>query len=301
MIEARAFEPDFLRRLDRLVLGIRRSRTVRIGQRQVERVQGMGIEPENFKEYVEGDDLRFLDWNAYARLDELTIRTYRAERQVEVTVMVDRSASMGLPERDDKLGLALALGASLAYVAMAENDAVRLAAFAAVKNGARLSLTPFHRRRESYEEFRPFVTGLRAQGRTGLFDAVTEFLRERRSPGVTILISDFLLEPGEFEDALGRLSAARHELKVLHVMGEQESQASYPPGLYRIRDTETGAMREVAFGPALSEACRRKVNELCERLREYCLRHAIVYAPAFGARNLETILERELPKLGVVR
>ena len=94
MLEARAFEPDFLRRLDRLVLGVRRSRTVRAGQRTIGRVQGLGIEPENFKEYAEGDDLRFLDWNAFARLDDLLIRTYRAERQVEITVMLDASASM---------------------------------------------------------------------------------------------------------------------------------------------------------------------------------------------------------------
>ena len=97
MLEARAFEPEFLRRLDGLVLGVQRARTVRDGQRTLGRVQGLGIEPESFKEYTEGDDLRFLDWNAFARLDDLTIRTFRAERQVEVTILVDASASMGLP------------------------------------------------------------------------------------------------------------------------------------------------------------------------------------------------------------
>src|SRR5580704_10387574 len=135
MLEARAFEPDFLRRLDRLVLGVKRARTVRAGQRTIGRVQGLGIEPENFKEYAEGDDLRFLDWNAFARLDDLLIRTYRAERQVEITVMLDTSASMGLPREDDKLGFALGLAASLAYVAMASNDAVRLGAFTAAHGG----------------------------------------------------------------------------------------------------------------------------------------------------------------------
>ncbi|MGZ6228045.1 MAG: DUF58 domain-containing protein, partial [Candidatus Binataceae bacterium] len=64
MLEARAFEPGFLRRLDGLVLGVQRSRTVREGRRMLGRVQGLGIEPESFKEYTEGDDLRFLDWNA---------------------------------------------------------------------------------------------------------------------------------------------------------------------------------------------------------------------------------------------
>jgi hypothetical protein len=49
MLETRAFEPEFLRKLDRLVLGIKRARTVRTGQRALGRVQGLGIEPENFK------------------------------------------------------------------------------------------------------------------------------------------------------------------------------------------------------------------------------------------------------------
>src|SRR6202790_5855531 len=129
MLEARAFEPDFLRRLDGLVLGVQRSRTVREGRRALGRVQGLGIEPESFKEYTEGDDLRFLDWNAFARLDDLMIRTYRADRQVEITSLVDASASMGLPERDDKLGLALAIGAAFAYIGMADHDAVRIGAF----------------------------------------------------------------------------------------------------------------------------------------------------------------------------
>ena len=57
-----------MRKLDRLVLGIKRARTVRAGQRVLGRVQGSGIQPENYKEDAPGDDLRFLDWNAFARL-----------------------------------------------------------------------------------------------------------------------------------------------------------------------------------------------------------------------------------------
>ena len=172
MLEARAFEPEFLRKLDRLVLGIKRARTVRSGQRTLGRVQGLGIEPENFREYNEGDDLRFLDWNTYARLDQLSIRTFRAERQVEITMLVDASASMAFPESDDKLGLALALAASLAYVGMSDNDAVRIAAFAMRRWNMHLDSSPFYRRRESYLDFRPFVSAIRTGGETRLGAAV---------------------------------------------------------------------------------------------------------------------------------
>jgi uncharacterized protein (DUF58 family) len=301
MLEARAFEPEYLRKLDRLVLGIQRARTVRTGQRTLGRVQGLGIEPENFKEYAAGDDLRFLDWNAFARLDELMLRTYRADRQVEVTALVDASASMGMPERDDKLGFALAIGASLAYIGMADNDAVRIGSFSMHRGTMKLEATPFHRRRESYLNFKPFVTSVRAGGDTRLGAAVDQLLLQRRPAGTVVLISDFLVNELDIEDALARLVAARHDVKVVHVMGEQESTAAYPSGMFRVRDAETGEVRETVIGPTTIAALRRKVEKITARIREICRAHAITYAQAFGAGNLESFMERELPLLGIVR
>jgi uncharacterized protein (DUF58 family) len=301
MLEARAFEPEFLKKLDRLVLGIKRARTVRAGQRTLGRIQGLGIEPENFREYNEGDDLRFLDWNAYARLDQLSIRTFRAERQVEITMLVDASGSMAFPERDDKLGLALALASSLAYIGMSDNDAVRIAAFAMRRGAMQLDMSPFLRRRESYLDFRPFVTAVHTGGETRLGAAVDSLLHQRRPAGIVIVISDFLLNRTDYEDALARLLAARHQVKVIHVLGEIESTGAYPPGLYRVRDAETGEMRETVFGPEAAAACRRKVEQLSAAVRDFCTARGIAYTQAFGARTLDTFIERELPALGVVR
>ncbi len=302
MLEARAFEPDFLRRLDGLVLGVQRSRTVREGRRQLGRVQGLGIEPESFKEYTEGDDLRFLDWNAFARLDDLTIRTFRAEREIEVTILVDASASMGLPRDDDKLGFALGLAASLAYVAMASNDAVRLGAFTTARGGVpRLETSALHRRRETYPGFLAFVSGVRAGGATQMAEAVGRLLLERRPAGTVILISDFLVSAGEFEQALRGLLRARHEVKVIHVLGDRESTGTYPPGHYRVRDSETGELCVVTLGPRAAETCRRRAERLSADLAAFCAANGILYARAFGASHFDDIVMREFPRLGVVR
>jgi uncharacterized protein (DUF58 family) len=275
---------------------------VREGRRALGRVQGLGIEPESFKEYTEGDDLRFLDWNAFARLDDLTIRTFRAEREIEVTILVDASASMGLPRDDDKLGMALALAASLAYVAMASNDAVRLGAFTTARGGAaRVETTPLHRRRETYPAFRPFVTGVRCGGDTRMAEAVGRLLLERRRAGTVIVISDFLVSAGEYEQTLRRLLGARHEVKVVHVLGDRESTGTYPPGHYRVRDSETGELCEVTLGASAGEACRRRVERLSADLGAFCAANGIVYAPAFGASRFNDVVMREFPRLGVVR
>jgi hypothetical protein len=95
--------------------------------------------------------------------------------------------------------------------------------------------------------------------------------------------------------------AARHDVKVIHVMGDQESTAAYPPGLYRIRDAETGEVRETVLGPTMIAAIRGKVEKIVARLRQICTTHAITYAQAFGAGNLDSFMERELPLLGIVR
>ena len=249
-----------------------------------------------------GDDLRFLDWNAFARLDELMLRTYRAERQVEVTSLIDASASMGLPERDDKLGLALALGASLAYIGMADNDAVRIGAFAMHRGSmrARSDAVPSPPRVVSQLQAVRRPRCARA-ARPGLAPPSMNCCLQRRPAGTVVVISDFLVNEGDLEDALKRLVAARHEVKVVHVMGEQESTAAYPPGLYRIRDAETGEVRETALGPTTVAAIRRKVEKIAARVREICTAHAITYAQAFGAGNLDSFMERELPLLGIVR
>ena len=301
MLEARAFEPEFLKRLDRLALGIKRARTSRSGQRALGRVQGIGIELENFKDYVAGDDLRFLDWNALARLDSLYTKSYRAEREIEISVLVDTSASMTVPADDDKTGLAWALGAALAYLAMSENDAVRLVAFGAAHGSELLQATEFHRRREVYPRLKPFVMETARGGATRLEEAIERLLSRRRQPGMVIVISDFLVPPLEYENALTRLVAARNEVKAVQVMGERESAAQFPEGSVRIRDSESGELREINFGPDSAAAYRGKLKELRDRLREFCNSHSITYCLAEGAQNLDDIITREFPRLGLVR
>jgi uncharacterized protein (DUF58 family) len=300
MLETRAFEPGYLERLDGLLLGARRARTSRAGRRVLGRVQGAGIEPENFREYSVGDDLRFLDWNAYARLDDLTIRTFRADRQVEMTILIDASASMGLPRDDDKLGLALLLGASLAYIGMNENDPVRMAAFALRRGALDLVVTPFRRRRETYPEFRDFVAGTKYGGETQLGAAVHQLIRERRAPGIVIVISDFLVSAAAYEDALSMLLAARHEVKAIHVMGDRERDGNYPAGSYRVRDCETGVLRDITFSPAMAALCRERAERHAAQVSGFCARRGIAYMPAFGSTRLDEILTREFPRFGVM-
>jgi hypothetical protein len=127
-----------------------------------------------------------------------------------------------------------------------------------------------------------------------------QLMIERRPPGLCIVISDFLTDPSDYEDALGRLAAARHEVKAIHVMGERERAGDYPGELLRVRDSETGALREVAMGPESIARYRERVEDFSRRLHDFCARHAITYVPAFGAGNFERVITQDFPRLGLV-
>ena len=132
-------------------------------------------------------------------------------------------------------------------------------------------------------------------------DAMGRLLLDRRPAGMVIIISDFLVSAGEYEQALRRLLSARHELKVIHVLGEREASGAYPPGNYRIRDSESGEMCEVTLGAGAAAACRRRAERLASELGAFCAAHGIMYARAFGARHFDDIVMREFPRLGVIR
>jgi uncharacterized protein (DUF58 family) len=301
MLEERAFEGSFLSRLDRLILAVKHARTRRMGQRTLGRIQGTGLELENFKPYTQGDDLRFLDWNVLGRLDELMIRTHRSERKVEISIALDTSASMALPTEDDKAGLALALAAVAAYIAMSENDAVRLVAFSQRAGRLSFNASMFYHRRESYPELRPFIRSLRFRGETALDAGVAELLNQRRTQGVVVLLSDFLVPPVHYERALSRLLVAGYEVKVVHVMGESEHSGALPFGAYRVYDSESGEMRELKLDRRMTLLYRQRIERLSAQLKEFCHKNLVPYAPAFGAANFETTVMSEFPRLGLVR
>jgi hypothetical protein len=110
-----------------------------------------------------------------------------------------------------------------------------------------------------------------------------------------------LVSAGEYEQALRRLLRARHEVKVIHVLGDLESNGNYPPGHYRVRDSETGELCEVTLGPKAAENCRRRAERLSAEIAAFCAANGIVYARAFGASHFDDIVMRELPRLGMVR
>src|SRR5256885_2115303 len=145
------FDPQLFSRLDRMRLRFGRAHGARAGETMVHGIaQESGIEIESFKSYAAGDDIRYVDWNAVGRLDQLLTRRFVAEREIPVHLLLDASASMGTPVDDRKLPFAVRLAAALAYVALNTNDPVLVAAMRTGTAGPEVEESRWLRHRGRY-------------------------------------------------------------------------------------------------------------------------------------------------------
>ena len=295
------FDPTFLARLDRVRLRFGRASGARPGETAVRGAsQSSGIELESFKSYPPGDDIRSVDWIALGRLDQLFTRRFVPEREIPLHILLDASASMGVPESSGKFRFAIRVIAALAYIALNHNDSVRVSAFR--RSGEKLEVeeTPVLRHRGRLFELKPFLAGIRPSGETARVEGMTRYLERHRESGLMFLLSDFLVEPSSYEDALTRAKARRLEVRGIHVVGQQERELGSVRGRLRLRDVETGETREVAVSEADRKRYRQHFEERLSRLRDFCHRYGAGHAVAVADDGVELFLTRTLAAQGLL-
>ena len=296
------FDPALFARLDRMRLRFGRAHGARAGETMVRGIaQESGIEIESFKSYAAGDDIRYVDWNAVGRLDQLLTRRFVAEREIPVHVLLDSSASMGTPAEDRKLPFAVRLAAALAYVALNTNDPVLVAALRTGASGPEVEESRWLRHRGRYLTLKPFLSALSAGGGTALAGGMRHYLERHRGRGVAFVISDFLAAAEEYEQALGALRSRGLEVHAVHVIGAQERDPAPLRGRLRIRDVETGAVREVELTQAERRRYATAFAARVEAIRSFCHRSGIGHALVSAAEGIDHCLTRAMPAAGMLR
>src|SRR6185503_5508132 len=120
--------PQLLRQLEQFqLLAARRAKSSAKGERR-SRARGQSVEFADYRNYVPGDDFRYLDWNLYGRLEKLFLKLYEEERELPVRIFLDASESMTFGE-PRKFEFALKVAAAVGYVAMCGFDRVSVIPF----------------------------------------------------------------------------------------------------------------------------------------------------------------------------
>ena len=287
-------EEDFIRKLDMLTMVSRKVVVGRIKGEQRSRRRGASSEFAEHRDYSPGDDTRFIDWNIYGRLDRLFLKLFYEEEDLQVSILIDSSLSMGYGT-PSKFDYARRLAAALGYIAASSGDRVTISAFSA---GSRTSLRPFRGKRQVWRMFE-FLEHLEPFGGTSLAAACKDFAILNRRRGFTIIISDFLDDAG-YEDALRFFLARNQDVFVLHLLGRDEI-APQLAGDLKLLDCETGDTTEVSVHSGLLKTYKNTLNAFCRGLKDYCGRRGLGYLFAATDTPFEQFVLDYLRRSGLVR
>jgi uncharacterized protein (DUF58 family) len=300
--------PDLLRRLEQFqLLATRRAKSNSKGERR-SRARGHSVEFADYREYVPGDDFRYLDWNLYGRLERLFLKLYEEERELPVRIFLDASESMtfGQPRKFD---FARQVAAAVGYVALSGFDRVSVLPFP--DRAPQESESPATRMREmaargalrsvrgkrSAIQFFQNLTALTAGGSADLNQALRRGALEARQAGVAVILSDFL-DPAGYEPGLNALIGRGFQVDIVQILAPEElSPVTF--GDLRLVDSETGATQEVTFGRYRMKAYQQTVQNFIQRLREYCQGRGINFFTASSSTPLEELLLRQLRRAEV--
>ncbi len=182
--------------------------------------RGSSLEFAEYRKYVPGDDTRRLDWRAYGRSDRYYIKEFEADTNLRMCLVVDTSGSMNFTGGGDhsKLDYARKLGGSLAYLASQQGDAVGLyCAGQGFHNEIQPKRNASHLRNVLDE-----LGKTRAEGETGLAEALHEAAEKIRQRALVVIISDLFLEPSELKKCFQHLRFRNHDVVVFHLLEESE-------------------------------------------------------------------------------
>ena len=231
--------------------------------------RGTGIEFEEVRPYLPGDDVRSIDWNVTARTGEPFIKTYVEDRSLVLQLLVDTSRSMDFGSgRKTKREVAAEASALLAFVAARNQDQVGLCLFA---DEPGLHLPPKKGQHQVLRVVREVVAAEAGGRQTSLAAVLEHQLRHLKRRSLVLVISDFLgLESEDWADPLARL-ARRHDVIALRVFDPLEEELPRR-GLIDLDELEGGHATELdASSPrvraAWSAAARERRAALARRLR----------------------------------
>ena len=250
---------------------------------------GFSQEFAEYRAYAEGDDLRHVDWNVFARTERCYLKRYRGETNTQLSVLLDASASMSFGSRGvTKLDYAQFLAASLCYLAHAQRDAAGILVF---DDEIREYVRPSSRQGQ-LARLLHVVEHARAGQRTDFAKPFFQLQQFQLRRGVIAVISDYYEQPETVVRTMQPLRFRGSELILFHVLDPQEIRPSLE-GPTLLVDMETGEELEVSAEYAREEY-RGKIDAHVAALKEKAAAAGMDYFLLDTARPLDEALREYL-------
>jgi uncharacterized protein (DUF58 family) len=286
-------DPAFMARLDQLDVMSRKMLAGKMkGERRSKR-RGQSVEFADYRNYVIGDDLRFIDWNIYARLDRLFLKLFLEEEDLALYVLLDVSKSCDYGNPNKAMYLKQ-VAAALAYIGLVNYNRVSVVAMA---DGV-VAETGALRGRRRVAQMIDFLQKLEPVGASHFTEACRQFALQHRQKGVCVVLSDFFIKEG-FEAGLRYVAGGKYDLFCVQALSPQEIEPDLQGDL-KLRDIEDDDMAEVSITQPLVKQYKSNLNAYCLALKDFCTRRGGTYLFTSTAVPFDTLVLNYLRERGLL-
>jgi uncharacterized protein (DUF58 family) len=316
--------PEFVAKLSRVDLASRKVFAGKLkGERRSKR-RGESVEFADHRPYVVGDDLRFIDWNIYGRLDKLFLKMFMEEEDLSLHIVIDASASSDCGE-PSKFRYMQEVAAALGYIGLVNYNRVTLTAVGGVgadpnraheeaapsaqtgetpvppvnDNSGVVSTLRNLRGRRRVHDMGAWLCGLEPAGATNFTEGAKRIALSRTGKGVMVVLSDFFFKEG-YEQGMRYLLGRGYDVFAMQVLSPQEVTPEIGGDL-RLKDVEDADLAEVTISKPLLDQYKKNLTAYCDQLRQFCARRDILHLLVQTDEDIETLVLDVLRRRGLLR
>ncbi|MCD8208664.1 MAG: DUF58 domain-containing protein, partial [Bacteroidales bacterium] len=270
-MEGSLINDAFFSRLETLSLNLRTNLSGYFGGKHLVSTYGQTVEFADFREYQLGDDIRRIDWNLYSRFEKYYMRLFTDERQMQIQIFLDTSASMGR-DNPKKAAYATAVAAAMGFLAVHNMDKLSLNIMngTSCENpyGTIVGKDAFFRAIGGYEN-------AVFDGECDINKCVTSCPDTGAGSGLSVIVSDFF-DDRDWKKAVDYLSYMKRQILLVQVLSPEEADPSYDGRIHLI-DMETSDINDernmkLRITRAMLMSYKEALKDHIESIRRYCAR-----------------------------
>lgn len=267
-MEEKLFDGTFFSKLATIRMSSKMKMTAGMSGGRKSSMKGNSVEFSDFREYILGDDIRKIDWNAYGRMNRLFIKLFQEEKEGVFRIFLDGSKSMDYGEKKKSV-LARRIAGMFSYIVLNNLDRVYLTKLGDENLQPGKGMTG----RQSFQKILLALENMTFEGNKSLYEGIQKCKISGR--GVTILISDFYGEE-ELEAMIRYLAYQKQEVILVHTLAAEEVSPDLE-GHLNLIDMETGKDIRVSMSSSVLGKYKKTLHEFQDRIAHLAKKYQAHY------------------------
>ena len=286
---------EFLGQIELLQTLIKNNVAGRFGGNHQSKTYGSSCEFADYRDYIPGDDITKIDWNAFARFDKLYLKLYLDERQVHTRIYIDASRSMGYGKGKKDIQ-AIKIAAALAYISICEMDRVSIYV---IRNNHVEEIISNMLGREAYFNNIGKLNDIEFDGDCAISEAILP-TTVGYGDGLSVIISDFLTD-NDYESAIDHLASKRRDILCIQVLSQEEltPKTRGKMHLYDCENSEKFYRRHI--NREIIRAYKMAVDYATGKIRDHCMSRGGEYMLVSAQDPLDKVFFDNMVTLGVLK